>query len=99
MVARGSTFPSDYAFIVLCAALEHALVVAARQVGGDFSSSPAVALKTLFAYGVVDDETYVNVETVLKLRNDIVHGRQSDVDAQSWVTAIPPIVEELLSAA
>jgi len=99
LTARALVADSDYALIAVCAALEHAVVVAAAQAGIQLSSSlPGAALKTLFAYGLIDDAKYRSIEDAMRLRNDVVHGRRSDIDAGPWVGAITPIIEELISA-
>lgn len=100
LLVRAHTADSDLALINACAALEHAFVIAAERADLELpSSSPTAALKTLYAYGLIGYDDYNKVDAAMRLRDDVVNGRERDVDASSWISTIEPIIAELLEAA
>lgn len=81
------------------AAAEHAMLIAAARAGLELPSrSPAAALKTLFAHGLVSRQAYDDLGRALTVRNQIVHGAGTDIDAGPWLDKIESVVEELIGA-
>lgn len=100
LLVRAHTSRSDLALINACAAIEHAFVIAARRADVELPlSSPTAALKTLYAYGLIGYDDYNKVEDAMRLRDDVVNGREKDVDASPWIAALEPIIAELVDAA
>ena len=90
---------SSFAIVPAFAAVEQALLVAARRAGLTLPSrSPVAALKTLFAHGVLSKDTYDQLDAATKVRYDVVHGVRTDVDARPWLAKLEPIVETLLGS-
>ncbi len=89
---------SSVAIVPAVAAMENAMLIAIEREGLDLSSPyPSAALKTLFAYGLFSREQYDALDAAMRLRDDVAHGRRTDVDAEPWLTALEPIVHELLT--
>jgi len=88
------------AIVPAVAALEHAMLIAAARAGIQLPSrSPNAALKTLFAHGLLSKPAYDELSAAIEVRNDVAHGKRTDVDARPWLAKVVPIVEELIAAA
>jgi hypothetical protein len=91
---------SSLAIVPAVAAVENAMLLALERQGLGLSSPyPSAAMKTLFAYGILSREAYDSLDAAMRVRDDVAHGRRTDVDAEPWLTAIEPIVYELLGGA
>ncbi len=89
---------SSVAIVPAVAAVENAMLIAIEREGLDLSSPyPSAALKTLFAYGLLSREQYDELDAAMRMRDDVAHGRRTDVDAEPWLAALEPIVHELLT--
>lgn len=89
---------SGIAIVPAFAALENAMIIAAGRAGLDLpSQSPNAVLRTLFAYGLLSKEAYDELTGAIEVRNDVAHGRRTDVDARPWLDTITPIVEDLIT--
>ena len=89
---------SGMALIPAVAAVEHAMVIAAALAGLELPSrSAAAVLKTLCAYGRISTQAYNDLDDAFRVRNEVVHGAHTDVDAGPWIEKIEAIVEELIA--
>lgn len=88
---------SGVAIVPAFAAAEHAMLIAADRAGLELSShSPEAAMKTLFAHGLLSKEAYDDLNRAMHARNEVAHGKRTDVDARPWIDTIARIVDELL---
>jgi hypothetical protein len=89
---------SGIAIVPAVAAVENAMMIALDREGLDLPSPyPSAAMKTLFAYGLLSREAYDSLDAAMRIRDDVAHGRRTDVDPDPWLAAIEPIVQELLT--
>lgn len=89
---------SSIAIVPAVVAAETAMLIALEREGLDLASPyPSAAMKTLFAYGLLSREQYDALDAATRIRDDVAHGRTGDVDVEPWLTAVEPIVQELLS--
>jgi hypothetical protein len=90
---------SAMAIVPAFAAVEHAMIIAAERAGLELPSrSPQTVLKTLFAYGLLAKKAYEDVSRAMEIRNDVAHGKRTDVDAEPWIATVAAIVAGLLDA-
>lgn len=91
---------SGIAIVPAVAAAENAMLIALDRERLDLPSPyPSAAMKTLFAYGILSGEQYEKLDGAMQIRDDIAHGRRTDVDAAPWLAILEPIVQELLHGA
>lgn len=89
---------SNVAIVPAMAAAETAMLIALEREGLDLASPyPSAAMKTLFAYGLLSREQYDDLDAATQVRDDVARGRTEEVDVEPWITAVEPIVQELLS--
>lgn len=85
------------AIVSAFAAAENAMLIAAERAGLKLpSQSPEAAMKTLFAHGLLSKEAYDALNRAMHVRDEVAHGKRTDVDARPWIDTIAPIVDELL---
>lgn len=85
------------AIVAAFAAAENAMLLAANRAGLPLSSrSPDAMMKTLFAHGLLSKEAYDDLDRAMHVRNEVVHGKRTDVDGRPWAERIAPIADELV---
>ena len=100
LAQAGDLRGSSLAVVPAVAALENAMLIALDREGLALSRPyPSAALKTLFAYGLLSREQYDKLDTAMRTRDDVAHGRRTDVNGEAWLAALEPIVRELLTGA